>query len=75
MCILSSVIFLLTIPLYTQSEHLCKVLANVDIKNNFKKKWYPYVKLNSGFRISASLIYKDKCAQKQIGFLRFGILH
>lgn len=38
MCILSSVIFLLTIPLYTQSEHLCKVLANVDIKNNFKKK-------------------------------------
>lgn len=68
MCIPSSVIFLLTNPLYTQSKHLCQVLANVDIKNNFKEKWYPYVKLNSGFRISISLIYKDKCPQKQIRF-------
>lgn len=38
MCIPSSVIFLLTNPLYTQSKHLCQVLANVDIKNNFKEK-------------------------------------
>lgn len=37
MCIPSSVIFLLTNPLYTQSKHLCKVLANVDIKTILRK--------------------------------------